>query len=89
MWYNSIGDPGPRGSAQLTSQGMKGEKGNDGLPGPMGHKGEQGDTLIFSHITLLSNTLIFIRIYRIFWWARRTWTKRAERRDGTSRNERR
>ena len=45
------GDPGPRGrgSAQLTSQVMKGEKGNDGLPGPMGSKGEQGDTLIFSH----------------------------------------
>ena len=32
------GDPGPRGSAQLTSQGMKGEKGNDGLPGPKENK---------------------------------------------------
>jgi len=46
------GDPGPTGSTQLTSQGMKGEKGNDGLPGPMGLKGEQGDALMFSFITL-------------------------------------
>jgi len=76
------GDPGPRGSAQLTPQGMKGEKGNDGLPGPMGPKGEQGDALV--HITLLSNTFI-----RISWWGRRTWTKRTERRNGTSRGERR
>ena len=45
------GDPGPKGSAQLTSRGMKGDKGNNGLPGPMGPKGEQGDTLIaiFTH----------------------------------------
>ena len=57
------GDPGPRGSTQ--SQAMKGEKGNDGLPGPVGLKGEQGDTLIFSHVTLLSNT--FTRNNWISW----------------------
>jgi len=41
-----IGDKGDPQltSTQLTSQGIKGEKGNDGIPGP---KGEQGDTLIF------------------------------------------
>ena len=36
------GDPGPRGSPQLTSQRMKGEKVNNGEPGPRGLKGEMG-----------------------------------------------